>query len=166
MRRIAGPGFPHDDGSVPAVVAEALAAYSRDPGGRQVATLQVLQHARLLVPVMATLGEVEYDEHGLAHDKTSDMAAVLLRGRDGRLALLAFTGTEPLQRWNPDARPVPVSAQDAARSALHDGAEALVVDVAGPVMYVVQGDELRSLAERFTLTELGGRYAWVRPEGD
>ncbi len=45
------------------------------------------------MPVVALLGEVEHDEQGLAHDKTSDMAAVLMTGRDGRTALLAFTGT-------------------------------------------------------------------------
>ncbi len=69
------------------------------------------------------LGEVEVDEHGLAHDKSSDMAAVLLTGRDGRRALLAFTGLEPLARWRPDARPVPVTARDAARAALADDAD-------------------------------------------
>ena len=55
--------------------------------------LALLQDARLLVPVVALLGEVDHDERGLAHDKTSDMAAVLMTGRDGRTALLAFTGT-------------------------------------------------------------------------
>ena len=49
------------------------------------------------------------DAAGLAHDKTSDMATVLMRGRDGRTALLAFTSTETLRRWNADARPVPLA---------------------------------------------------------
>ena len=44
--------------------------------------------------MVALLGEVEHDEQGLAHDKTSDMAAVLMQGRDGRTALLAFTATD------------------------------------------------------------------------
>ena len=68
------------------------AAYDADPDRRHAATLAVLQRARLLVPVVAVLGEVEHDEQGLAHDKTSDMATVLMTGRDGRSALLAFTG--------------------------------------------------------------------------
>lgn len=166
---IPDPGFAGDDGSVPGAVATALAAYSQAPGGqpsgRRSAVLTALQQARLLVPVVAVLGEVEPGEGGLAREKTSDMATVLMRGRDGRQALLAFTGTEPLRRWNADGRPVPVTARDAARAALHDGAEALVIDVAGPVMFVVETEELRALAEGFTLTSLGGRLAWVRPEG-
>lgn len=172
MRTIPDPGFAGDDGSVPPDVVDALAAYDRAPAGSSEATaahrgaLAVLQRARLLVPVVAVLGEVEHDEHGLAHDKSSDMATVLMQGRDGRMALLAFTGTEPLRRWNPEGRPVPVSVPDAARAAVHDGADAVLVDVAGPVMFVVDGDDLRALADGFTLTGLAGRHAWVKPEAE
>ena len=112
------------------------------------------------------LGEVEHDEAGLAHDKTSDMATVLMRGRDGRTALLAFTGSDALRRWDPEARPVPVPARRAAEAAVQDGAEALVVDVAGPVMFVVETEDLHELAQGHTLVELEGvsaRYGWVRP---
>jgi hypothetical protein len=162
VRTIPDPGFAGDDGSAAPEVSAALAAYDEDPVGRHAATLAVLQHARLLVPVLALLGEVEHDERGLAHDKSSDMATVLMQGQDGRMALLAFTGAASLQRWNPEARPVPVSARDAARAAVHDEAEAVLVDVAGPVMFVIEGEELRALAEGFTLGELAGRYAWAR----
>jgi SseB protein N-terminal domain len=161
VRTIPDPGFAGDDGSVPQKVAEALQRYAGDPGSLHGVTLGVLQHARLLVPVVAVLGEVEHDEHGLAHDKTSDMATVLMRGRDGRMALLAFTGAQPLAAWDPQARPVPVPARDAARAAVHDGADALLVDVAGPVRFVVEGEDLRALADGFTLTDLGGRLGWV-----
>lgn len=162
MRTLPDPGFPGDDGSVAPEVAEALAAYAGDPDGVHQRTLAVLQDSRLLVPVVAVLGEVEYDDSGLAHDKTSDMATVLMRGRDGRLALLAFTGNEPLRRWNPDARPVPVSARQAAQAAVQDDAAALVVDVAGPTTVVIEADDLASLAEGFRLVEAGGRWAWAR----
>jgi len=162
-RSIPDPGFAGDTGAVDPALAEALADYAADPDGRHAATLAVLQHARLLVPVVAVLGEVEYDDQGLAHDKTSDMAAVLMKGRDGRTALLAFTGTESLQRWNPEARPVPVPAQQAAQAALQDGAAALLVDVAGPALLVVEEEDLRELAAGHTLLEVSGRYAWVRP---
>ncbi len=79
-------GFDNDDGTADAALGEALAA-----GGSTDAILAALTTARLLVPVVAMLGEVEYDEQGLAHDKTSDMAVALLQGQDGRNALLAFT---------------------------------------------------------------------------
>ena len=164
VRSIPDPGFAGDDGSVPAEVTAALASYDRDPDAGHAAAMAVLQHARLLVPVLAVLGEVELDEHGLAHDKSSDMATVLMQGRDGRMALLAFTGTEPLRRGNPEGRPVPVSVADAARAAVHDGARAVLVDVAGPVRFVIEEEELRALADGFTLGELAGRHAWARAD--
>ena len=67
--------------------------------------LAVLAGSRLLVPVVALLGEVEYDDAGLAHDKSSDMATVLLTAPDGRRALLAFSGTDAMRAWDPEARP-------------------------------------------------------------
>jgi hypothetical protein len=162
VRTIPDPGFAGDDGTVPPEVAAALAGYAADRT-RHAATLAVLQHARLLVPVVAVLGEVEYDEQGLAHDKTSDMATVLMTGRDGRTALLAFTGREALHRWDPDARPVPVTAARAAEAARQDGADALVVDVAGPTIFVVESEDLELLASGATLVQISGRYGWARP---
>jgi hypothetical protein len=89
---------------------------------------------------------------------------VLVQGADGRLALLAFTGTDALAHWDPQARPVPVAAQVAAQSAIQDGAAALVVDLAGPVRFVVEGDDLRGLAEGWTLARIQGGAAWIRPD--
>jgi len=160
--RLIESSFPDDTGAASDEVAAALTAYASDRSTYPVA-LAALQRSRLLVPVVALLGEVEYDEAGLAHDKSSDMAAVLMRGRDGRLALLAFTGTAQLEAWNPEARPVPVPAQVAAQSALQDEAEALVVDVAGPVQMVVEGEDLVGLASGWTLAQVGDQVGWIRP---
>ncbi|MFC4786114.1 SseB family protein [Nocardioides sp. MAHUQ-72] len=163
-RRIPDPGFAGDDGRVSEEVSRALEAYAADPRAAWGDVLTALQRARLLVPVVAVLGEVEHDAAGLAHDKSSDMAAVLLQGNDGRLALLAFTGTGSLVAWNPEARPVPVTTQVAAQSALQDGAAALVVDVAGPTTLVIEGEDLQGLAAGWRPARVGGRSAWIRPE--
>jgi hypothetical protein len=129
-----GAGAPDDTGEPNPALAAALAAYAGDPA-REPEVLAALPGARLLVPVVAELGEAETGPDGLVRDKAADMATVLMRGADGRLALLAFTGLEALHRWDPDARPVPVPARTAALAALQDGAEALLIDVAGPVPY-------------------------------
>lgn len=146
MRTIPDPGFPDDDGAADPALAEFLPRYDEDPDGLHAELLSLLPAARLLVPVVAMLGEVEYDEQGLAHDKTSDMASVLMTGRDGRKALLAFTSTATMNLWNPESRPVPVTAAVAALSAMQDEADALVVDIAGPVLFAVEGSDLRFLA--------------------
>ena len=171
MRDLPDPGFGGDDGSVDPAVSAALAAYDADPEARHASALVVLQHARLLVPVVAVLGEVEDDDRPDGtrpiRDKTSDMATVLMTGHDGRTALLAFTGTEALHRWDPQARPVPVSMRRAAQAALQDGAAALLVDVAGPALFVVETDDLRELAEGRLLVQVGvgvsGRFGWAAP---
>ncbi len=135
QRLLAGAGAPDDDGAADSALEAALAAYDADPA-REPEVLLALADARVLVPVVAALGESETGPDGLVRDKSADLATVLMRGADGRLALLAFTGLAAMARWDPDARPVPVPARTAALAALQDGAEALLIDVAGPVRYV------------------------------
>ena len=159
-RLIPDPGFAGDTGAADPALAIALASYARSGPG-SVDVLMALQDARLLVPVVAMLGEVEYDDRGLAHDKTSDMAAVLMQGADGRLALLAFTSTAALAAWNPEARPVPVAAKLAAQSAVQEQAAAMVIDVAGPTTLVVEGDDLVALAAGWRRALVGEQAAWI-----
>jgi hypothetical protein len=166
-RVIPDPGFAEDDGDAPAPVRAALAAYDEAPDVLHAQTLALLQDHRVLVPVLAVPSEVqrggvERDENGSAPEKTSDMATVLVTGRDGRTALLSFTSIASLQAWNPESRPVPVPLRQAARSALQDGADALVIDLAGPVQFAVEGAELRALAEGLVLRQVAQGWGWTR----
>jgi hypothetical protein len=155
-RRLAFTGFDNDDGSADPALSRALD--EQDQG----AILQSLTKARLLVPVVAMLGEVEHDERGVAHDKTSDMAVALLQGQDGRTALLAFTSTESLARWSPEARPMPAQAQLVATAAIQEGVAAIVLDVAGPAPAVLETDDVKRLAAGLQVVRLeDGGYAWI-----
>ncbi|MDR7255761.1 hypothetical protein J2X46_004778 [Nocardioides sp. BE266] len=164
-RTIPDPGFADDTGAVDPLLAGVLVEHAAGTAssGR---VLAALQDARLLVPVVAILGEVELDEQGLAHDKSSDMAAVLVQAADGSSGLLAFTSTETMARWDPQARPVPVTAATAATAAVQDGAEALLVDLAGPASYVVDGEDLTRLAAGWRLVALGEGHGWIGPSGE
>ncbi len=168
VRTIPDPGFADDDGAQDVRLAGALAAHAAGTATSGT-VLAALQDARLLVPVVAVLGEVELDERGLAHDKSSDMAAVLVQAADGSKGLLAFTSTDTMGRWDPDARPVPVTTSTAATAAVQDGAEALLVDLAGPAPFVVDGDDLGRLAAGWRLVELsgsGGGHGWIGPPAE
>lgn len=157
---IPDPGFAEDDGRADPALRAALTTYAADPG-RHLDVFAALQRARLLVPVVAVLGDVEVDDAGVTHDKSSDMATALLTGPDGRRALVAFCGLDSLAAWRGDARPVPVTAVLAARAAVQEGAAALVIDVAGPTPYAVEGELLEGLARGWTLARTGGGLAWV-----
>jgi len=167
-RSIPDPGFRDDDGTAEPAVTAALSAFDAGSGA-YVDALAALQLGRLLVPVVAVPGqdggEVAVDA-GSSHEKTSDLAAVLLTRPDGRRGLLAFTSAAALAAWNPEARPVPVATPTAARAALQEQAGALVVDVAGPVRFAIEGDDLRRLAEGWRLTRVGKRAAWIRPASE
>ena len=77
------------------------------------ALVHALQAGRVLVAVVAVADEVEKMD-GLLTDNTSAMSVVSMVAQDGRRGLLAFTGIDSLQAWDPSARPVPVTGVDAA----------------------------------------------------
>jgi hypothetical protein len=146
QKNIPDPGYSDDDGSADPALAAALAAYDRDRG-TEPQLLSALTGARVLVPVVAVLGETETGPDGLRREKTSDMAVPTLQAPDGRRALPAFTSMETLKRWRADARPVAVPLQQALLAASHEKADTVVVDLAGPVTYQLTGAALRALAE-------------------
>ncbi|MFI5659440.1 SseB family protein [Streptomyces sp. NPDC051684] len=144
-KNIPDPGFSGDDGTADPRLTEALAAWSRDRTAHG-PVLAALKDTRLLVPVVAVLGEVEEDENGLRREKTSDMAVPTLKAA-GRKALPAFTSIASLALWDPEARPVAVPLHQALQAAAHEKADTVVLDVAGPVPYELTGPALYALAE-------------------
>ena len=138
---VAEPKFPGDDGAADPAVRAALAAYAAGQGSEH-AALTALARSRLLVPVVAVLGEADED----GSEKSTEMALPTLVGRDGRRAVLAFTCLDALRQWRSDARPVPVPAASAWLAGTQDEASAVLIDVAGPVTLAVDGARLAALA--------------------
>lgn len=118
-----------------------LAAYAAGQAA-ETAVLTAIAAARLLVPVVAVLAEANSD----GTEKETEMALPTLIGNDGRKAVIAFTGVETVTRWRQDARPVPVPATSLWPAVTAEEADAVVVDVAGPVPLVIEGARLRALA--------------------
>lgn len=165
QRLIQGSPYVDDDGTADRTLLAALQAYADGTAGYP-EVLGALAGARLLVPVVALLGEVELDEAGLAHDKSSDMATVLLTAPDGRRALLAFSGTEAMRAWDADARPVPVAAPLAASTALQEGADTLLVDVGSPEQLSVSGADLQRIAAGWRPVRVAEGWAWLGSAGE
>jgi hypothetical protein len=114
--------------------------------------------------VVATATRLGETVAGLPSDKEAEMSVVTLQAQDGRRALLAFTGLDSLQGWQPGARPVPVTLDRAAQTARNEDLAALLIDIAGPHTLVLEGDVLDELAAGHRLVELSdGEFGWVTP---
>jgi len=144
-RSLASPQFAGDDGVADQVLRQAieLGAQPVTPELARDLVLELLMESRLLVAVVAVLDEL--DEAG--GDKDSHMSVVSMVNPNGERGLLAFTGLDSMATWDPNARPVPVSGPDCARAALESQANAVVIDVMGPVRHVVTDERLRFLAQ-------------------
>jgi hypothetical protein len=161
-----------DAGAADPAVTEALAAYAAGQATEH-AVLTVIAASRLLVPVVAVLAKAgdnrtednrtedpstednrtgdpstEDNRTGDAStEKETEMALPTLIGNDGRKAVIAFTGADTIRRWRADARPVPVPAPSLWPAVAAEQADAVVIDVAGPVPLVIEGARLRALAD-------------------
>ncbi|WBU38881.1 SseB family protein [Homoserinibacter sp. YIM 151385] len=145
-----------DDGGADPRLLEALRRFRlRETGEREV--LAALRGARLLVPLLAHRGEEGVGAHGQLVDKTQELAIVTVTAADGRAVLPAFSSVETLQRWNPQARPVPVDPARAALAAASDGTELLVLDPTSETEFALRRSALRALATG---------EAWVPPVED
>jgi hypothetical protein len=164
-----------DRGTPDPRAAAALSAFAAGQGSEH-AVLTALARTRLLVPVVAVLaegapergtgaaghggearpgtarpgkagpGEVGGAGPAARGEKVSEMALPILVGNDGRRAVMAFTSLSSLTRWRADARPVPVLAGQVWQAGIQE-ASAVVIDVAGPVPFAVDGARLAALAE-------------------
>ncbi|MGD7787316.1 SseB family protein [Propionibacteriaceae bacterium Y1700] len=181
QRTLSPSPFPGDDGLADPAVRRDLAGAMTGDVQDYLRAVASLCRARLMVPVVATAtSTAAAQQHAgvdalLTVDKEADMAVVMLQAADGRKALLGFTGLDSLTTWQADARPVPVTLDLAARSAVAEQATALIIDMQGPHPLVIDGEVLEHLAAGHRLVELppepeleGGGFGWVvqEPESD
>jgi SseB protein N-terminal domain len=155
-KTIPNPGFSDDDGSAESAVADALTAF-REGGIGRPQLVASLAASRLMVPVAAALlpdesaawtpAEPAERSPALRGEKGAEVALILIKASDGRTALPAFTSLAALHRWNPEARPVPATAQRVCAGALAEGADLVVIDPSGPVTVELAGSVLWALAE-------------------
>ena len=128
--------FAGDDGGADAALLDALMTYAEQRAAHcEQRLLAALTSARVLVPVVAVAEELAED----GSEKTTDMALVTLVDAAGESALPLFSSVESLQRWRPDARPVPVEGPRAALAAAVEGAEVLLLDLADPWSCAIEG---------------------------
>ena len=131
-----------DDGSAPADLLGALTAVPLD----KKRLFDVLAHSRLLIPLVAELGESGTGAHGQVVDKSADLAIVAVSAPDGKTAIPAFSSVSEMTKWHPGARPVPVSAAKVALAAASESHERVVIDPAGSAI-AIRRPALAALAQ-------------------
>lgn len=157
-RHLAQPStrFLGDDGSPDPLVREALASVTDQVSYSR--AVVALCASRLLMPIVASGDETgEHDP-----ERRAEMAAVTLTNQETTY-LLAFTGADTMTAWQSDARPVLCHLDELAASVAPAGATQLLLDMAGPTPFVLEGDLLAAIAEGNSLVEFeNGDFAWVR----
>lgn len=140
------PEFADDDGSPDPAVAEALAGWAAGTA-YDADVVAALAGSRLMVPLVAVLDSVDDDGPGPGPgEKDSHMASVSMVAPDGRRGLLAFTSVAAMAAWDPAARGIPSRAEKVAAAALEEGADAVLLDLGGPVRHALTGVPLTALA--------------------
>lgn len=151
--------FQNDTGEADSQLRELLG----DPETYEVqrAIVESVRTGRLLIAALQADVDAcdDHDGHDHEHDHEHQpgmdrMGTAIIADAAGRRALLCFTGVDALAAWRADARPVPVTGEEAAQAALQEDCDALLIDIAGPTRYALSGTGLWALAAGST---------WVHP---
>lgn len=167
--------FADDDGETPAALAHAVselraaaAAYvsAADQSSvqllaeRRSALLQEFSRTRVLVPLLAEAGELGETPDGRIVEKSQELSIVTVAGPDGRRVMPVFSSVAAMRNWNPESRPVPVPAPQAAIAAAQEGTDLIIVDAGSPdVQFGIRRTELEAVALGDPRTP-----AWANPE--
>ena len=135
-----------DDGSAPEHLIEALRRFrARELGEAEV--VDALRDSRLLVPLVAHLGEAGTNDHGHVVDKSQELAIVTVTGPDGRTVLPVFTSVAAMSHWNPKARPVPAEALRVAVAAASEQTDVVILDPTSTTEFAIRRPALWAIAQ-------------------
>lgn len=145
-----------DDGKANPRLLEIIKAL-HDGHARSDSVVDELRNTRVLIPLLANLGESGVGAHGQTVDKSADLSIVTVETPDNQSGLPVFSSVEAMQRWNPKARPVPTSAVKAALAAASEGNTRMIIDPMAESEFVLRRPAIAALAQGLK---------WVAPEED
>jgi hypothetical protein len=136
-----------DDGSADPRLIEAVRRMRAGEFG-EAEVVDALREARLLIPLVAELGDSAHAESGHLVDKSQELSIVTVAGPDGRTVLPAFTSVDTMRAWDPAARPIPASGERVALAAAGEGTDLVVVDATSATEVVIRRPALWAIARR------------------
>lgn len=148
--------FASDDGSTPVELARVLNQETLDKQELFVA----LESSRLLIPLLADLGEGEVGPHGQMVDKSADLSVVAVSTPDKQTALPVFASVADMSSWNSVARPVPIDPRRVALAAIAEGHTRVILNPATRPI-AIRRPMLAALAQQKSWTN-PARSEWVK----
>ena len=135
-----------DDGSAPEHLLEALRQFRAREIGEE-GVIDAIRDSRLLVPLVAELGEFGTTAGGLTIDKSQELSIITVAGPDGRNVLPVFTSAAAMAAWNAQARPVPSDATRVALAAAQENTDLVVLDPTASTEFVIRRPALWAIAQ-------------------
>ncbi|MFM8927516.1 MAG: SseB family protein [Rhodoluna sp.] len=138
--------FKDDDGSADPALLNALFAF-RSGELTSGSVAETFGRSRVLVPLVANLGEQGISESGLRTDKSAELSIVTVASPDGQTALPVFSSVQAMKDWNPEARPVPNIGRAAALAAASEGNTRIVLDATSETEFVFRRPAIVAIAQ-------------------
>lgn len=135
-----------DDGSAPPELLAEIARF-RDGTSDAAAVVRVVAESRLLIPLLAVLGESGVNAQGRTVDKSQELSIVTVEGPDGRTVLPVFSSVAAMAAWNSDARPVPATGPRVAVAAVSEGTELVVIDPTSDTEFAIRRPALWAMTQ-------------------
>lgn len=122
--------------------------------------LLALSTSRVLIPLLAEAGDLGETPEGRIVEKTQELSIVTVTAPDGRRVMPVFSSVDAMRRWNPESRPIPVPAPQAAVAAGQEHTDLIIIDPGSPdSQFGVRRPELEAVALGTPRTP-----AWADPE--
>jgi hypothetical protein len=135
-----------DDGSAPPALLAAIAEF-RSGATDQTGVVEAFRASRLLIPLLAELGESGVGPDGRRVDKSQELSIVTVGGPDGRTVLPVFSSVDAMNAWNPSARPVPAVGPRVALAAAGEGTDLVVLDPTSETEFALRRPALWAIAQ-------------------
>lgn len=148
--------FADDDGTANPALIEAIGNLQAGTGSIE-NVIDAIRDSRLLIPLLANLGEAGEGAHGQTVDKSADLSIVTVETPDQQNGLPVFSSVTAMATWNKDARPVPHSAVKAALAAAAEGNTRMILDAGSATEFVVRRPAIEAIAKG---------EAWAHPATD
>ncbi|WP_285037078.1 SseB family protein [Plantibacter sp. ME-Dv--P-095] len=135
-----------DDGSAPERLIESLRRFRAGEVG-EAEVVDAFRDSRLLIPLVAHLGEAGSNEQGQLVDKSQELSIVTVTGPDGRTVLPVFSSVGAMSAWNGTARPIPADGVRVALAAASEQTDVVVLDPTSTTEFAIRRPALWAIAQ-------------------